>query len=70
MLGMGKGRWGQRHSRGAGLGSQCEPGLRREGLVKGLLTHHIWDQERGLRRVVGTPVGPGASPSQSSYCCP
>lgn len=31
---------------------------------------HIWDKERGLRRLVGTPVGPGASPSQSSYCCP
>lgn len=40
-------------------GWTTEPGLRCKGLVRGLLMHHIWGQERGLRRVVGVPVGPG-----------
>lgn len=73
MLGVGKGGL-ENEGIKAELGVLGEAGGQREsqarGLAEGLLTHHIWGQERGLRRVVGTPVGPGASPSQSSYCCP
>lgn len=71
--GLGAGAW-ERVSRTGKDGGRTQArqtcGGRDTGTGAGLLAGHLREQERGLRRAVGTPVGPGASPSQSSYCCP